>query len=76
MEQIVLASKELCTGCQACYSICPKQAIEMKINREGFYYPKIDEDKCIKYNEQNNNFGNIFAISYDGIWAEIVGGVV
>ena len=35
-----------------------------------------NEDKYIKHNEQNNNIGSISAICNDGIWAEIVGGVV
>lgn len=36
-----------CCGCTACKSICPKQAIEMKYDEEGFLYPKIDQDLCI-----------------------------
>ena len=37
-----------CSGCHACYSICPKFAISMKKNSEGFLYPSIDNNKCIK----------------------------
>ncbi len=37
-----------CTACHACFSICPKSAIEMGANNEGFLYPKIDGEKCIK----------------------------
>ncbi len=37
-----------CTGCSACYSVCPKSAILMTENDEGFLYPKIDGDKCVK----------------------------
>ncbi|MBO7440883.1 MAG: 4Fe-4S binding protein, partial [Bacteroidales bacterium] len=37
-----------CTGCSACYSACPKSAISMTETEEGFLYPKIDDDKCIK----------------------------
>ena len=36
-----------CTGCFACYSSCPKSAIKMKQNLEGFLYPVIDKDQCI-----------------------------
>jgi len=39
--------RELCTGCGACEAICPVQAIKMKHNFEGFYYPEIDEQTCI-----------------------------
>lgn len=41
-------SKKDCCGCSACYAICPVKAINMKIDNEGFYYPIIDEEKCIK----------------------------
>lgn len=37
-----------CTGCYACVNICPKQCIRMKDNREGFWFPEIDSDICIK----------------------------
>jgi len=36
-----------CTGCYACYSICPKDCISMEIDAEGFWYPHIDIDECI-----------------------------
>lgn len=41
---------EDCTGCSACYNICPKQCIEMRSNHEGFRYPKIDLSSCIDCN--------------------------
>ena len=36
-----------CCGCTACYAICPKNAITMSANAEGFKYPVIDKNKCI-----------------------------
>lgn len=42
--------KERCTGCCACSNVCPKDCINMETDREGFVYPLIDEDKCIKCN--------------------------
>lgn len=36
-----------CTGCHACYSICPKNCIKMEPNEEGFLYPVIDKSTCI-----------------------------
>ncbi len=36
-----------CTGCGACYSICPVQAITMQEDQEGFLYPVINPDKCV-----------------------------
>ena len=43
-----LKDKVKCCGCTACFNICPKQAIEMIEDDEGFKYPKIDIDKCSK----------------------------
>lgn len=40
-------TKTQCYGCSACQHICPVQAIEMKADQEGFYYPVVDESKCI-----------------------------
>lgn len=40
-------SKNECCGCEACKQICPKNAIEMVTDGEGFRYPKIDNEKCI-----------------------------
>lgn len=40
--------KEDCCGCTACYAICPKSAITMEPDEEGFDYPRIDEDRCIR----------------------------
>lgn len=37
-----------CTGCHACLSVCPKSAITMNENSEGFLYPQINSNKCIK----------------------------
>lgn len=36
-----------CCGCTACYAICPKGAITMQEDSEGFKYPAIDKSKCI-----------------------------
>ncbi len=38
---------ENCTGCHACSSACPKDAISMCPNGEGFLYPVIDKEKCV-----------------------------
>lgn len=37
-----------CCGCTACYSICPKNAIEMIPDSEGFEYPVIDKARCVE----------------------------
>jgi len=37
-----------CCGCSACMSICPKQAIKMEVDLNGFVFPKINHDLCIE----------------------------
>jgi len=38
--------KENCTGCGACYSVCPKKCITMVADEEGFLYPSAS-DACV-----------------------------
>lgn len=42
-----LASKEYCTGCTACASVCPKGCIAMASDENGFLCPVIDADQCV-----------------------------
>lgn len=37
-----------CTGCGACFNVCPQRAISMKENSEGFLFPEIDYSKCTR----------------------------
>ena len=39
--------KEKCYGCGACENICPRLAIEMKNDEQGFRYPIINEAQCV-----------------------------
>ncbi len=39
---------KLCNGCHTCYSLCPKQAIKMVVNTEGFLFPQINNELCIE----------------------------
>lgn len=50
MENIYLRTKDkvTCNGCTACALVCPKDAIEMVEDDEGFIYPAIIDEKCIK----------------------------
>ena len=41
-------NKNKCCGCTACMNICPKKAISMKEDEEGFLYPIVDEEKCVE----------------------------
>ena len=40
--------KEECCGCSACYAICQKKAIQMVEDEEGFLYPYISENLCVR----------------------------
>lgn len=44
---MILAQKNHCSGCSACHDACPKGAIAMIADKEGFLYPQIDESKCV-----------------------------
>ena len=44
----IFPSKSECCGCSACKQICPKGAIAMKPDSEGFLYPQIDVSLCIE----------------------------
>lgn len=48
MRTTVRKIKAECTGCGACASICPKAAITMKPDEEGFLYPAVDSALCIE----------------------------
>lgn len=42
-----IQNKGDCSGCHACMAACPKMAITMKTDTEGFLYPEIDRDICV-----------------------------
>lgn len=44
---IKIKEKTDCCGCSACMNICPKKCITMKEDEEGFFYPVVDEKRCI-----------------------------
>ena len=48
MRQTVRANKAECTGCGACVSICPRKAITMQPDEEGFLYPAVNGDLCVE----------------------------
>ena len=47
MENI-LRIKEKCVGCKSCEQSCPKHCISMLENKEGFWYPSVDEKTCVE----------------------------
>ncbi len=52
-------NKGECSGCTACMNICPKNAIKMIYDEEGFKYPVIDKEKCINCGKCYNICPNI-----------------
>lgn len=47
MQTIKILEKDECCGCSSCSQKCPKNAIKMIKNNEGFLYPEIDENLCV-----------------------------
>lgn len=46
--QGLVENKSSCCACTACVSICPKGAITMVPDENGFVYPVVDESKCVR----------------------------
>lgn len=38
--------ENMCSECNACIQICTHQAIQLKVNQEGFAYPEIDSENA------------------------------
>lgn len=48
MEMKNISSVHDCYGCGVCALSCPRKIIDIDLNRDGFYEPRLsDEDKCI-----------------------------
>ena len=47
-KPILYDRKEDCCGCTACVAICPRVAIVMKEDEEGFDYPIINDNLCVR----------------------------
>lgn len=45
MNRII--EQENCNGCEACQTACPKNAITMRRDNNGFFNPIIDENICV-----------------------------
>ena len=45
---ILFTNKDEGCGCSACCEICPQSAITMSEDEEGFDYPEIDQDRCVR----------------------------
>ena len=47
IEKMIKNNRADCTGCYSCWNNCPKQAITMVEDAEGFRYPQINKDLCV-----------------------------
>lgn len=43
---INITDKSKCCGCCACVDVCAHEAITLKTDIEGFWYPEVNADKC------------------------------
>lgn len=45
---ISIQHKSECMGCAACYAVCPQRCISMQSDEEGYLYPSVDAERCIR----------------------------
>lgn len=45
---INVSQKIDCCGCSACMSVCPRNAIAMCEDEQGFVYPKVNAEACVE----------------------------
>jgi coenzyme F420-reducing hydrogenase beta subunit len=42
----IIDTPKNCVGCGACVDVCPTKALQIALNLNGFYEPKIDNEAC------------------------------
>lgn len=55
INRVPLDDPNNCTGCGACMNMCPKDAIQMVPDKNGFLNPVVDDAKCIRCGKCLNN---------------------
>ena len=70
INHINIEKKEDCTGCGACEYICPKHAINLSKDEEGFSEPFVDIKRCVNcglciMSCHLNNKANYKILNYD-----------
>lgn len=66
---MTICEKNKCTACGACEQICPQNAVQMSFDENGFFYPRIDDSKCIQCKQcirvcHNNNVLEVTPASF------------
>ena len=46
MNVLALPIINECTSCQMCAAVCSRNAIDIRLNEDGFYRPYVDDSKC------------------------------
>lgn len=76
-----ITAPENCTGCALCANICPREAISMDWNRDGFLVPIVNNDACVdcgvcvkqcpalKSNEAKDNGAGTFCSTGYAAWS-------
>lgn len=47
-ETVDVSGVRDCVGCGSCQGRCPVDAISMVMDKEGFYYPSVDNSRCVQ----------------------------
>lgn len=47
LNYLATQDESICCGCGGCAEICPKNALSLLPNKEGFRYPAIDANRCV-----------------------------
>ncbi len=45
---VLFDRKEQCCGCSACFAACPTNSVVMIPDEEGFLYPHVNSESCIR----------------------------
>ena len=61
-----------CTGCMVCMDVCPKRCIMRIQDDKGFFYPRVETEKCIHCKKCDKvcpveNKNDILIICSDGL---------
>ena len=47
---IEVVPKDKCCGCEACAQVCQTHCIKLRVDKEGFLFPEIDLQRCVRCN--------------------------